>query len=73
MDAELDAEQNRKGIGVDYWAKCITIYLPNSKAKAFHRRTVLVTGKVTVIEQDDLRSLWTCNPVALEMATIRPG
>jgi hypothetical protein len=58
--AHREAEQLRKGS----WDKCITIYPSTSKARQFNGRHVQITGKATVIGKDDMRSLWTCNPVA---------
>jgi hypothetical protein len=67
--AHHDAEQLRKGS----WDKCITIYPTSRIARQFNGRRVLITGKVTTIAKDDMRSLWTCNPVALEDAVVTPG
>ena len=68
--AASDANEQRLGPNVDYWAKCITIY-PDAASSRFNRRSVIVTGQVVVIEKDDARSLWTCNAVALEHAIIQ--
>ncbi|HEY0312216.1 MAG TPA: hypothetical protein VGC56_06940 [Allosphingosinicella sp.] len=68
-DADLDAEHERKGSGFDYWAKCATIY-PLRDLRRLSDRQVHITGKVTVIREDDMRSLWTCNAVSLEDAVI---
>lgn len=68
--AASDANEQRLGPNVDYWAKCITIY-PDAASSRFNRRSVIVTGQVVVIEKDDARSLWTCNAVALEHAFIQ--
>jgi hypothetical protein len=70
-DAHLDAQQERKGQGFDYWAKCVTIY-PAGDVRRLSDRQVRVTGKVAVIGKNDMRSLWTCNAVALEGAVITP-
>lgn len=64
--AHRDAEQLRKGT----WDKCITIYPSSAKTQQFNGLHVQITGKATVIGKDDIRSLWTCNPVALEDAVI---
>ena len=68
-DAHRDAEGERKGPDVDYWAKCVTIY-PANDARLLSNRRVRVTGKVTIIGKDDIRSNWTCNAVALEDALV---
>lgn len=65
-NAHRDAEQERKGS----WEKCITIYSSRVGVRHFNGRHVRITGKATVMGKDDMRSLWTCNPVALEDATI---
>ena len=67
--AHREAEQLRKGS----WDKCITIYPSSTKAKRFNGMHVQITGKATVIDKDDMRSLWTCNQVALEDAAITLG
>jgi hypothetical protein len=67
--AHRDAEHFRKGS----WDKCITIYLSSAKARQFSGHQVLITGKATVIAKHDIRSFWTCNPIALEDAVITPG
>ena len=70
-DARLDAEQNRKGQNFDYWSKCITVYpRDGSRARKASNKTVLLRGRLAVISHDDMRSLWTCNSVALEDAVI---
>jgi len=69
-DALLDAEQQRRGEGYNYWSKCVTVYPASANARRLSDRLVRVTGKVAIIESDDIRSLWTCNPVALEDAVI---
>jgi hypothetical protein len=68
-NAHRDAEKLRKGS----WDKCITIYPTRGDARQFNGRRVHITGKATVIEKGDIRSLWTCNPVALEDALISLG
>jgi len=68
-NAHRDAEQLRKGS----WDKCITIYPTSGQVRQFDGRRVHITGKATVIEKDDIRSLWTCNAVALEDAVITLG
>ena len=68
-DAHLDAQRERRGEDYDYWAKCVTIY-PATDARRLSGRRVRVRGTVAVIAQDDIRSLWTCNAVALENAII---
>ena len=68
-EAHLDALRERRGTDYDYWAKCVTIY-PASDARRLSDRLVRVTGKVTVIAENDIRSGWTCNAVALEDAII---
>ena len=70
-DAQLDAQRERKGRDFDYWAKCVTIY-PASDARRLSDRRVRVTGKVVIIGENDIRSGWSCNAVALEDAIIRP-
>lgn len=70
-DAHLDAERERKGRGFDYWAKCVTIY-PARDVQRLSDHRVRVTGKVEVIGENDMRSLWTCNAVAIEDAIITP-
>ena len=67
--AHHDAEKLRKGS----WDKCITIYLTNGVARQFNGHHVHITGKATIIGRDDIRSFWTCNPVALEEAVITSG
>jgi hypothetical protein len=67
--AHRDAEQLRKGS----WDKCITIYPSGATVKQFNRQHVRISGKATVIDNDDIRSLWTCNSVALEDAVITRG
>jgi hypothetical protein len=69
-DAYLDAQDERKGDNVDYWAKCITIYPRSGAARALTGHRVRVTGKATIIEKNDVRSFWTCNQVAVEDAVI---
>lgn len=68
-DAQLDAQKQRKGEGFDYWAKCVTIYAAGD-ARRFSDHLVRVTGKVAAIGKNDMRSMWTCNAVALEDAVI---
>lgn len=70
-DAHRDAQKLRKGS----WDKCITIYpsIRIDRQRQFNGRRVRITGKAVVIEEDDIRSLWTCNPVALEDAVITIG
>jgi hypothetical protein len=70
--AYLDAKQQRKGEGVDYWTKCITVYPSDGAVRQFNGHRVRVTGKATIFEKDDIRSFWTCNQVALEEAVITP-
>jgi hypothetical protein len=67
--ARRDAEQAREGS----WEKCITIYASAAKARRFNGMHVRITGNATVIDKDDLRSFWTCNPVAIEDAVITRG
>ncbi|HEX3423968.1 MAG TPA: hypothetical protein VHS33_11295 [Sphingomicrobium sp.] len=69
-DAYLDAEHERRGDKFDYWAKCVTIYQRDARAREFSDRLVRITGKVVIVRDDDERSLWTCNRVALEDAVI---
>lgn len=64
--AHRDAEHLRKGS----WDKCITIYPSSANARQFNGLHVQITGKATVIGKGDIRSLWTCNSVALEDAVI---
>jgi hypothetical protein len=64
--AHQDAKRLRKGS----WDKCITIYLSSGVARQFSGHRVRITGKATTIGNDDIRSFWTCNPVALEDADI---
>ncbi len=71
-DAYLDVRDGRNGAGFDYWAKCITLYPSSGAAGRLSDRLVRVTGTVTIIGDDDIRSFWTCNRVALENAVIRP-
>ncbi len=66
--AHRGAEQLRKGS----WDKCITIYPSSAEARRLSGWHVQVTGKATVIGKDDMRSLWTCNEVALEDAVVTP-
>ena len=68
-DAHRDAQRMRKGS----WDKCITIYLPSmriDRQRQFNGHRVRITGKAVIIEEGDFRSLWTCNPVALEDAVM---
>ena len=67
--AHRDAEQLRTGS----WEKCITIFPTNGQVRQLNGRQAHITGKATVIEKDDIRNLWTCNPVALEDAVITAG
>jgi hypothetical protein len=67
--AYLDAQQERRGRDYDYWAKCVTVY-PASDARQLSDRRVRITGRVAIVPEDDIRSGWTCNAVALEDATI---
>ena len=70
-DAHLDALRERKGADYDYWAKCLTIY-PLGDARRLTDRRVRVTGKVVIVADNEIRSLWTCNRVALQDAVITP-
>jgi hypothetical protein len=67
--AYRDAEELREGS----WDKCITIYPASANAGHLIGQYVRFTGRATVIEKNDIRSFWTCNPVALEDAVIVPG
>jgi hypothetical protein len=71
-EAYLDVKQQRRGTDFAYWSKCVTIYPRLAGASRFSDRVVRITGKVAIINKDDMRSFWTCNPVALEDATITP-
>ena len=68
-DAHQDAQCLRKGS----WDKCITIYPSSGVARQFSGHRVRITGRATVIGNNDIRSFWTCNPVAIEEAVITPG
>jgi hypothetical protein len=68
--ALVDAEQERRGAKFDYWSRCVTVYPASGSARRLSDRRVRVTGKVTIIHRDDIRSLWTCNRVALEEAMV---
>jgi hypothetical protein len=67
--AHRDAEHLREGS----WDKCITIYPSDPHARRFTGRHVHITGKVALIDRKDIRSFWTCNPVAVENAIITLG
>jgi hypothetical protein len=71
-DARLDVEQERRGPAFDYWSRCVTIYPAQTGARRLSDRSVRITGRVVIIGDDDVRSLWTCNRVALEEAVIAP-
>lgn len=67
-DAYLDAEQERKGAGFNYWARCVTVYQSNASARRVTDRLVRITGRVVILPED---TLWACNQVAIEDAVIR--
>jgi hypothetical protein len=69
-EAAFDAREQRLGPDVDYWAKCITVYPDGIESRPFDRHSVMVTGNVAIIDKSDIRSLWTCNAVALENAVV---
>ena len=64
------AYRNARRLLKGSWDKCITIYPASGGVRRFNGRRVHITGKATVIEKDDMRSFWTCNPVTLEDAVI---
>jgi len=70
--AYLDAKLQRRGSKADYWTKCITVYPELGNVRQFNGKRVRITGRIVVVGSDDIRSLWTCNSVALEKAIISP-
>lgn len=67
-----DVGQRRHGPlhSFDYWTKCLTVFPSTSHAWGLSDRNVRVTGTVVIIPEDDIRSLWACNRVALWNAVV---
>lgn len=70
--ARLDAAERRRGPDFDYWSKCITIYSDRVNLFRYHNRNVRLTGRVTLVQPDELRHLWVCNAVSLEVTWAAP-
>jgi hypothetical protein len=70
-EAYRDVATWRHGRDFNYWSQCITVYSSGPDLSRFAGRYVRFTGRVEIVPEDDVRSLWTCNEVALHVRLAR--
>jgi hypothetical protein len=70
--AHVDVVEQRRGSDFDYWSKCITIYSAGPDLRRYDRTRVRLTGRVTIVQPDEVRHLWVCNDVSLEVTAVTP-